>query len=263
MRALCWLLLVLAIARPSLAGTAYIPFVAQNRPGADASRSTTVQLEIYNQGTVPRRYTVSLVRAGEDGSRGGTLVSGKTLRPGERSTLACCDGASGLLIVSGAPQIVVTAHLGEAFNQPQPNTIFTRLPLLTAPDALPAGAPTSLQKLVWEYGDSTTSSLGILNLGHQPAHCSVARLDFPEQFPELQSIGVPAVSLAAFPSVLHAPVFPAAGIITHFEQRPTVTCDQPFYPFALVYWGLLGSSLPVGLPWVEFVPPAVPLGSVP
>src|SRR5436309_3816451 len=54
MRAPCLLLLGVLIALPSLAGTAYIPFVAQNLPGADTGRSTTVDVEIYNQGTVGR-----------------------------------------------------------------------------------------------------------------------------------------------------------------------------------------------------------------
>jgi hypothetical protein len=253
------------IALPSLAGEAYIPFVTQNLPGVDPSRSTTVHVEIYNQGTVSRRYAVSFVRAGEDGSHGGTFLRTDAQTPGTARTLSCCDGESGMLIVSGAPQIAFTAHLDEVFDQPAPNTVSLRLPLITAREALPAGSHASLQKLVWQFGDSVTTSLGILNLGHHPAHCTVSGIDFPQQFPELQSIDVPPVSVAALPSVLHAPVIPglASSLITVFEQRPTFTCDQPFYPFALVYRGLLGSSLPGGLPWVEFVPPTVPLGTVP
>jgi len=263
MRVPCLLLLGVLIALPSLAGTAYIPFVAQNLPGVDTGRSTTVDVEIYNQGTVRRRYAVSFVRAGEDGSQGGTFLRTDAQAPGDARTLTCCDGGSGMLIISGAPQIAFTAHLSEVFNQPAPNTVSVRLPLLTAEDALPAGSHASLQRLVWEFGDSVTSSLGVLNLGHHPAHCTVARVDFPEQFPGLQSIDVAPVSVAAFPSVLHAPVIQGGSLITFFEQRPTFTCDQPFYPFALVYWGFLGASPPVGQPWVEFVPPTVPLGNVP
>ncbi|HZF08028.1 MAG TPA: hypothetical protein VFE33_04475 [Thermoanaerobaculia bacterium] len=263
MRAPCLLLLSILIALPSLAGTAYIPFVAEDLPGADAGRSTTVDVEIYNQGTVGRRYAVSFVRAGEDGSQGGTFLRTDAQAPGTARTLTCCDGGSGMLIVSGAPQIAFTVHLNEVFNQPSPNMVSLRLPLVTAADALPAGSHASLQRLVWEFGDSVTSSVGIVNLGHHPAHCTGSGISFPAQFPDLQSIDVPPVSVAAVPHALHGPVVQGGTPITFFEQRPTFTCDQPFYPFALVYWGLLGASLPVGLPWVEFVPPTIPLGNVP
>jgi hypothetical protein len=231
MRAPCLLLLGFSIALPSLAGTAYIPFVAENLPGAEPNRSTAVNLEIYNQGTVSRRYAVSFVRAGEDGSRGGTFLRTDAQAPGTARTLACCDGASGLLIISG--------------------------------EALPAGSHASLQSLVGTLSGFTTSSLGILNLGHHPAHCLVTGFDFPERFPDLPSIDVPPISVAALPDLIGQSIFgkSARTPISFYQARPTITCDQPFYPFAITYAGT--PTDPGGLPWMELVRPTVPLGSVP
>ena len=59
-----------------------------------------------------------------------------------------------------------------------------------------------------------------------------------------------------FPDLFGRPTLGAQG-------APLVTCDQPFYPFAILYWGLPGNPFLSILPWIEFVPPIVPLGAVP
>jgi hypothetical protein len=167
-----------------------------------------------------------------------------------------------VLVVTGAPQIAVGAGIDETFLRvPAPNEVRGRLPVLTAPDALPAGARAVLSSLVSDPVGQWTNSLGILNLGGTTAHCSVAGIrHLFWTFPELDAIDVPPGSVAAFPDVLAVLRGPRVPVVTAFN--PVVTCDQPFYPFAIVYGGNFNTFLP-SLPWIEVVPPSVRLAGAP
>lgn len=246
---------------PAMAGPAYVPFVAPEAPGPFTARSTVPSLELYNLGGQPRRYAVSFVAAGEDGRGGGEPVNARSLKPATAATVSCCAGESGVLIVTGAPQIALGAGIEETFlRQPAPNEVRGRLPVLTARDALPAGTRAVLQSLTSDPVGIWTNSLGILNLGSAVAHCSVTGLGHGIFiFPELAAIDIPSASVAAFPDILsrlRGPIVP----VTVFN--PLVTCDQPFYPFAIVYGGNFNTFMPT-LPWVEFVPPSVRLADAP
>jgi hypothetical protein len=252
MRSLRLLLFGLLIAVPALAGTAYVPFVAATRP---TTGGTQVNFDLTNLGTVPRLGTVHFVAAGENGNAGGTDLLSLRLDPGKIYPRTCCGNASGLLILSGAPQIAYNVYLEEVFAPVPPTSVSLRLPLISGKDAVPAGSQATLLRLSGDGAGVVVSSFGILNLGHQAARCSV--VGFPPYVQaQLQDIVIPPVSVAAYPDIFGRPTLGAQG-------SPTVTCDQPFYPFALIYRGVPGSPLSLNLPWVEFVPPAVPLGTVP
>jgi hypothetical protein len=256
MKALRWLLLGVWIALPATAGQAYIPFVAADPPGFDSGRSTIPDLELSNLGGLARRYSVRFVPAGENGLAGGELVQTDALAPGSFADVSCCDRGSGVLVVSGAPQIAVGARLDEMFNHAQPNGILTRLPVITARDAVPAGGRALLQALVWARNLEVTSSLGILNLGRGTARCSVSGFaGAADRFSDLLGFTVAPGSIAAFPDVIGQRLAPQS--FTGYSARPIATCDQPFYPFAINYY--LGG----GLPFVEVVTPAVMLGNAP
>jgi hypothetical protein len=244
------------IALPARAGQAYILFVASDPPGFDSGRSTTPSLYLYNLGSVARRYSVRFVPAGAIGLEGGELVQADILAPQTFATVSCCSRQSGVLVVSGAPQIAVSAQLFEVFSRPQPNAIFTPLPVLTARDALPAHGSSLLQAIGWTANGQVTSSLGILNFGSHPAHCSVGGfVDEPERFSDLRNLVVAANSTTALADVIGQRIA-SLGTFAGYSARPTVTCDQPFYPFATNYYG--GS-----LPFIDVVLPAVVLGNAP
>jgi hypothetical protein len=250
-----WLLLsALLLARPALAAEAFVPFVAPEPPGFGAGRSIAVSFEVVNLGAVPRLGSVHFVASGEDGTAGGTDLLTLRMAPGRSFLRTCCQDTSGLLVFSGAPQLAVEVSLTETFGQPPPNALAQRLPLVTAGDALPAGSRGILPTLRGDGAGVGLSSFGILNLGHQPAHCSVS--GFPPYVQQLfQAVVIPPVSVAAYPDLFGRPTLGAQG-------TPVVTCDQPFYPFAIVYAGLLGSSFSFILPTVDFVPPVVTLGNL-
>jgi hypothetical protein len=61
--------------------------------------------------------------------------------------------ASGLLLLSGAPQIEVDVLLEEIFpSQATPNSLRLRLPLVTSKEALPAGSRGTLPTLSADGG---------------------------------------------------------------------------------------------------------------
>jgi hypothetical protein len=243
------------IALPARAGQAYIPFVASDPPGFDSGRSTTPSLYLYNLGSVARRYSVRFVPAGAIGLEGGELVQADILAPQTFVTVSCCSRQSGVLVVSGAPQIAVSAELFEIIDRPS-HAILTRLPVFTARDALPAHGSALLQAIGWTANGLLTSSLGILNFGSHPAHCSVGGfVDEPERFSDLRNLVVAANSTTALADVIGQRIA-SLGTFASYSARPTVTCDQPFYPFAINYEG--GS-----LPDIEVVLPAVVLGNAP
>lgn len=258
MKSLVMMLLCLALTMPAVAGEVYIPFLAADDPPDDSGRSTVPSVEVYNLGGVARRYTVRVVGAGEDGGAGGELVATAVLAPGATAVVPCCTRASGLLVVSGAPQIAAGGRLALTFTGgPAPNVLVARLPALTLRDALRPGTTAVLQTLQGTQSGSRRSSLGILNLGTAEATCAVKLGIFEDRFPELFELTVPPRSLAAFPDVfsrlrgVHAPVF--------IDVRTLVVCDRPFYPFAVNFVG--DFDVVSGLPWVELVPPSVQLAN--
>jgi hypothetical protein len=253
-RALRLLLLLEAlIALPALAGTAYIPFVTTDPVGIDSGRSPAPGVDLYNTGSVPRRYSVHFIPAGGSSLNGGELLQEGTVAPHTFASVSCCDERSGVLVVTGAPQIALSAGLSLMFNHPQPNSVGTRLPVVTSRDAVPAGGSALLQGLGWAANGGLTTSLGILNLGAYLAHCSVTGfVDAPERFTDLQDLLVQAGSTAALPDVLGQRIGSLG--FSSYAARPTVTCDQPFYPFAIAYYS--GS-----LPFIVTVPPSLTLGN--
>ena len=259
MKAFGSFLLALTLALPAAAGEVYIPFLAADAPGTDSGRSTGPTVNLHNLGAVHRRYAVRFTPAGEDGTQVRELVATDLLEPGGSRPESCCNRESGLLVVSGAPQIAVGAHLSLFFNQPGPNGLLTRLPVLTARDALRPGTTAVLHGLQGTANGSTLSSLGILNLGTATAECAVAIGIFEQFFPELGQVLVPPLSVAAFPDIfsrLRGPNGP-----TGFGTRTRVRCDQPFYPFGVNFFGVPAPQN--NLPWVELVTPSVQLGNAP
>jgi hypothetical protein len=259
MRALRLFLLEALIALPALAGTAYIPFVTTDPAGFDSGRSSAPGVELYNTGSVPRRYSVHVIPAGGSSLNGGELVQEGTVAPHTFVSVGCCAEGSGVLVVTGAPQIAVSAGLGLLFNHAQPNSIGTRLPVITTRDAVPANGGALLDNLAWTANGAVTASLGILNFGSHLAHCSVTGfVDLPERFTDLQNLVVPSGSTIALPDVLGQRLGSSSGF-TAYTARPTVTCDQPFYPFAIDYEN---DSTGI-LPSIVIVPPSLTLGNAP
>jgi hypothetical protein len=258
-RARCFLLsgLLIALSLPALAGESYVPFVTPEPPGTGTSpiRATFLSFDVINNGAVNRLAAIRFVALGEDGNAGGTTIFNARLPSSRPFPRICCQDSSGLLVLSGAPQIEIEVHLTEAFAQAEPNLISLRLPLLTARDARPAGSTARLETLHGDGLGFRVTSLGILNLARQPAHCSVAGFPPVVQQRFFGTITVPPISVAAYPDLFGRP---SLGL----EGAPTITCDQPFYPFAIAYVGFPGAPAS-SLPWAEFVPPVAMLGGTP
>lgn len=258
---ICTLVLVgLLPALPVSAGEAYIPFVAADAPPLDSGRSTTPVVDLFNRGVAPRRYAVWFTPAGADGTKVRQSVGLRWLDGGSSAHEACCSRESGVLVVTGAPQVAVGARLGFAFVGPPATDLLTRLPVVTARDGLPRGATGVLMGLRGDPRGANRASLGILNLERSPAVCSVAIGNYDERFPELFEFVVPPLSVAAFPDIFSRLVGVRGP--PPFETRTRATCNRLFYPFGINFEGTfqpVDGVFQFNVRWLEFVPPGVPI----
>lgn len=223
--ALCALLAPLA---PLTAADSYVPLAANVALGGATYRTLLIAT---NTGATPFGFSVTFLPSGTDGTAGSpqpatfTLPAGVTLRLYN----AIPQGARGMLALSGAAEIVVSARV-EALAANGGVLASAQVPVIGAADSFSAGQQAQLQGLESSASGATTD-FGLMNLSGNAAHCTVesfraggARIAAPV------SLLVPALSNNDFRGALTS-----LGAASIRDARFAVTCDQTFGTYALVY----------------------------
>jgi hypothetical protein len=221
-------LLVSALLVPSLAsaGELIVPLTAGKAP--DGTTYTT-RVWITNTGTVDRRWTSAFVAPGSDGTR--AVSTSINVAPGAtvQATNLAPNGQSGLLLVSGAPQLVTTARQ-EAVGAGGALRAASAAPLVTGHELSPARGILHLHGLSQKQGGLITD-LSVVNAARQTAQCTVdAFRDDGSRIGTTARYTLPPLSARIVEKAVAG--FGAASID---EARLAVSCDQAFYAYARVY----------------------------
>jgi hypothetical protein len=224
-RALPALLLLAACAAPLAAGEILIPLSA----GTAADTAYTTRVWVTNPGAAPRKWTPSFIAQGADGTR---VPAGKPLTVAPGATVLATNlapaGQGGLLLVSGAPQLALTARL-EAAGKDGALRAAVAAPLVTGREVAAARATLQLHGLSHKQGGLVTD-LFVVNASRKAAQCSVdAYRDDGSRIGNGVHANLPALSVKAWEKALAT--FGAADVD---EARIAVSCDQPFYAYARV-----------------------------
>jgi hypothetical protein len=223
---LSMLLLSFALCGPLAAGELIIPLTAGAAPDGTAYAT---RVWITNTGTVERRWTSAYVAPGSDG----TKVPGTSITVAAGATVLATNlapaGKSGLLFVSGAPQLLTTARQ-EAIGKNGALRAASAGPLVTGHELAPARGSLHLHGLSNKQGGLITD-LSLVNASRQSTQCTVdAFRDNGSRIGAAIRISLPPLSARVFEKALTS--FGATDVD---EARLAVSCDQPFYAYARVY----------------------------
>lgn len=232
------LLLCLGLAAPAFAGSVYVPLAADHT--ANGVRYQT-QVWVTNEGAEERRFVSYFIPSGEDGTERDGAGQMVTVPPRQTTYLSSVTGAgeTGMLEISGAPQIVANARMVATVNGV--SSLGTPMPVISSENLFEADSMAHLQG--WMRSNALRSDFGVLNLGHEPATCSIAvyRND-GSQIQSTAVISIPALSHRQFDDALNL-----LGVQSISAVRSTTSCDQPFSVYLRSYnvnTGELFFSLP-------------------
>jgi hypothetical protein len=220
------LLFLLTALLPAFAGEVYVPFASNN-----SINGTTYLTKVWvtNTGTAGRRFDVRFIEHQTDGTKPGTPSSFNLTGGG---TILLTDIApsnkTGMLEISGAPQLVVTARL-EAFANGELKSSAS-VPVAAVGNVFAAGKSATVQGLE-RTQRGTLSDFGLLNLSRETAQCTV------KAFRANGAQIAQTVILSLGPlSVRHVDgALSALGETFVSDARIDVSCDKQFFPYALVY----------------------------
>lgn len=240
-------LALLAPLVPAFAGTVYIPVTSNRTVG---TTTYVTRLWLSNPGAASRRLSVLFLPANTDGTvRTGLTPQSFTLAPGGTLLLSglAPTGASGLLELTGAPQVLATARL-DAVDTAARTLGSAYVPAISSKNLVAQNGSADLLGL--ERGTAgPVTHLGVVNLGQRAAQCTVraARVNgTPIGDPAI--VSVPPVSLRRFEDALGL-----LGVTAVADARVGISCDQDFSAFAEV----LGTAAPA----VVVVTPSLSLDS--
>jgi hypothetical protein len=211
------------------AGTVYVPLAGEHGVG---TARYTAQVWVGNESDVPRNYTTRFVANNADGAQGGK-PGGQHALAGRRSALVTAGLAAngtGLLEISGAPQLFVAAHLVAN------GVVRAALPVITSENVLAAGTTTAV--LGFARSAAEISGFTIVNLGHAAARCAVSPWSaLGERLTAPITLEMPPLTQQAYPDALAA-----IGRQQATGVRFTATCDQAFYAFGMLYRPATGEA---------------------
>jgi len=225
-RALSVLLLAALCAAPLAAGEILVPLATGTADGTTYS----TRIWVTNTGATPRRWTSTFIAPGVDGTHPGASRS-LTVDPGatiQATNLAPGD-QPGILLVSGAPQLLTTARL-EAVGRDGALRAAVALPLVTGRQLAPAQGTLHLHGLSNKQGGLITD-LQIINAARQAAQCTVdAFRDDGARLGSTLRYSLPPRSMRSLERALAL-----FGAVNVDEARLAVSCDQAFYAQARAY----------------------------
>jgi hypothetical protein len=225
-RTLYAFLLTVAAATPLAAGELLLPLTM----GSAGGTTYSTRVWVSNTGAVPRRWTSTFIAPGSDGTR---PHAGRTLTVGPGATLQVTDlapaGRDGMLLISGAPQVMTTARL-EAVGADGRLQAAVAVPLVGGRQLAAGHGTLHLHGLSNRQGGLVTDLL-LLNASRQTAQCSVDAFgDGGAHLGATLHYSLPPRSVKAVARAL--PLFGATSVD---EARLAVSCDQAFYAQARVY----------------------------
>jgi hypothetical protein len=217
-----------AAAAPVAAGNIFVPLAAQFSSGG-ATYATKVWVSNPDQAT--RRFSTAFIPQDTDGT--GQLTPSDTIAvaPSGTAVLASAapDGQSGLLRISGAPQLVIGARL--EVTDASGNVLGgAAIPSISQDNALAAGAFLELQGLQRGPG-GTVTDFSLVNLDGKTAQCTVAA--FGSDGPVLAAPAT--LSMLPLSRRNFADVLGILRVQALADARIVVTCDHAFFAYALVY----------------------------
>lgn len=226
-RILSSLLLAAACAAPLAAGEILIPLTTG--VAADGTVYST-RVWVSNTGATSRRWTSTFIAPGADGTR---AAEGRsiTVNPGATvlATNLAPSGQSGMLLVSGAPQLLTTARL-EAIGSDGRLRAAVVVPLVSGRQLAAGHGTLHLHGLSNKQGGLITD-LQVINAARQAAQCTVdAFRDDGSRLGSTQRYTLPPRSVRVIERALA--LFGATNVD---EARFAVSCDQGFYAQARVY----------------------------
>jgi hypothetical protein len=210
---------------PASAGQAIIP-IASNQTVNGTLYLT--KLWVTNQGGSARRFNTKFIAVDANGTQG-TPSAQITVAP--RSTVLLTNvapaGVPGMLLVTGAPQLVVSARV-EVAGMGGPIAA-ANLQVITGAQVAVADSTLLLQGLA-RRGDNLLTSLHVINADDQAATCTLkAFRKNGQQIQQNMTITNKPLSLRSFEDALGALAETALS-----EARFSVSCNRPFYAFARV-----------------------------
>ncbi len=199
----------------------YVPVI--EAPGADG-RPLATRLWISNFDGVDRPYSSTFLRSETDGTElSGRGVPG--LAPAYRAAYLkpiAEEGETGLLEIAGSGDFAVSGWIKSARGG---RTFYAGVPVITAANRLAAGEATYLNGVGRDGGRDVTQ-LALVNLGREAALCQVDTVETDGALLRAgAAVEVPALSMRRFEDALGLRGEPAA--------TARVSCDQPFYAFAV------------------------------
>ena len=210
---------------PALAGDALIPIASNETVG---NTLYVTKLWVTNQGGSARRFSTKFIAVEANGVQARPSAQ-VTVAP--RSTVLVNGvapmGQAGMLLVTGAPQLVVSARL-EAFSGGSA-LASANLQAVTGRQVSVADATVVLQGLA-RRTDGLATSIHVANASEQAASCVLkAFRKNGQQIEQNMNITNKPLSLRSFPDA-----FATLGETELADARFTVSCNQPFYAFARV-----------------------------
>jgi hypothetical protein len=212
---------------PVAAGDLLLPLA-----GGVAADGTTYATRVWvtNTGASTRRLTVTYVAPGADGTR---VAAGPSIAVAPGATTLATGlapaGQSGLLLLSGAPQLMVSSRL-EATGPDGALRAAVAGPWVSGHQLAAAGRTLQLHGMSNKQGGLITD-LHLVNAARQAAQCSLDAFRFDgSRIADTLHLTLPALSVRVFERVLDT-----LGAANVDETRFAISCDQAFYAYARVY----------------------------
>lgn len=250
------IVLLALVAGPLFAGTVYVPIVNLVGPHGEQ-----LQTQIWVSNTDQQNsldvsyYFIPDMTNGVDRSTDPVQTQ---ITPGSTTFLDgfAPNGTHGLLEISGGDAMQVSAKVSRV-DALAPSTLGTSLPVISSSTMIPAGETAEVLGLQ-RSSDGIISNFGLINLGQSSISCqaSVYRAD------GAQIAGTVKFSLNPLTMVHFDDALAALGETNIIDVRVDITCDQPFYPYSVVYGGATGDVF-VGLPAASGASLLTPPGSLP
>lgn len=225
--ALFGLIGVLASLAPAFAGEVYVPYASNRNVNGTTYRT---RVWVTNSGATGRQLSVAFLAQGTDGTLAGNP---STLNVPAGGTIVLTNvapaGQSGILEISGAPQLVVNARL-EAVSANGAVLANAHVPVVSVDNVIAPNHTAHIQGLE-RSPNGVLTDFGILNLNRTSAQCSLkAYRANGSQIAQTAIVTVLPLSLRYFDESLAT-----LGEVSIADARLEVTCDKQFFPFASVY----------------------------
>lgn len=232
-----WVLGLLAVATPALAGSVYLPIASNETIGG---KQLHTELWISNPTGEVLEVTTLFIPSRTDGT--GTdrnLLIPRQIAPGATLFISNTTpaGASGMLEINADPALVFSSELVAETLPPVETEAGSgnvsapgaRLPLVSSENLIPAGGVAQLQALV-RTPAGTVSNVGLINLSQEPARCT-ARVFTASggQVGGTAILPLPPLSHAQFNEALAI-----LGLDDASNVRVELSCDQEFYAYGVV-----------------------------